>query len=78
MFVFIGMVPNTGFLKGSLELDPGGFVVADPGTLATSLPGVYAAGDLRAGSAKQITSAVGEGTVASFMVQQWLERRRAE
>jgi thioredoxin reductase (NADPH) len=78
VFVFIGLVPNSEFLKGTLELDEDGFVVADPGTLATTLPGVFAAGDLRAGSAKQIASAVGEGTVASFMVQQWLETRRAE
>jgi len=78
VFVFIGLVPNTEFLKGSLELDESGFVVADPHNLATTLPGVFAAGDMRAGSAKQITSAVGEGTVASFMVQQWLEKRRTE
>ncbi|HSH69223.1 MAG TPA: FAD-dependent oxidoreductase [Deferrisomatales bacterium] len=78
VFVFIGLVPNTEFLKGTLDLDETGFVVADPSNLATTLPGVFAAGDLRAGSAKQITSAVGEGTVASFMVKQWLETRRAE
>ncbi len=78
VFVFIGLVPNSEFLKGTLELDETGFVVADPSNLATTLPGVFAAGDLRAGSAKQIASAVGEGTVASFMVQQWLEKRRSE
>ena len=75
VFVFIGMEPNTQFLKGSLELDEAGFVSADPQNLSTSLPGVFAAGDLRSGSANQITSAVGEGTVAAFMVQQYLEKR---
>ena len=78
VFVFIGLVPNSEFLKGTLELDETGFVVADPANLATTLPGVFAAGDLRSDSAKQIASAVGEGTVASFMVQQWLEKRRSD
>jgi len=59
-------------------LDEAGFVVTDPVTLATSLPGAFAAGDLRAGSAKQITAAVGEGTVAAFMVQQWMEQRHRQ
>ncbi|MDW7709412.1 MAG: FAD-dependent oxidoreductase [Deferrisomatales bacterium] len=72
VFVFIGLVPNSRFLAGALDLDETGFVRTDPVTLATSLPRVYAAGDVRAGSAKQITAAVGEGTVASFMVQAWL------
>ncbi len=69
VFVFIGMEPNTGFLRGILDLDEQGFVRADPGTLETSMPGVLAAGDVRAGSPKQIAAAVGEGTVASFMVR---------
>lgn len=75
VFLFIGLVPNTAFLQGSVELDTQGFVRTDPATLATSVPGVYAAGDVRSGSAKQITAAVGEGTVASFMVQAWLEAK---
>ncbi|MBI5444830.1 MAG: FAD-dependent oxidoreductase [Deltaproteobacteria bacterium] len=75
VFVFIGLLPNTDFLKRTIELDESGFAVADPTTLASSLPGVYVAGDVRSGSSKQITAAVGEGTVASFMVQQWLEAR---
>ncbi|MEW6487345.1 MAG: FAD-dependent oxidoreductase [Thermodesulfobacteriota bacterium] len=75
VFVFIGLVPNSGFLSGAVELDGQGFVRTDPATLATSVPGVYAAGDVRSGSAKQITAAVGEGTVASFMVQAWLDAK---
>ncbi len=77
VFVFIGMEPNAGFLAGVLDLDPQGFVEADPATLQTSVPGVFAAGDVRAGSARQITAAVGEGTVAAFMVQRWVERHRS-
>lgn len=78
VFVFIGLEPNTGFLAGTVELDPSGFVVGDPRTLETSIPGVFAAGDVRGGSSKQITAAVGEGTVAAFMVKQWLETRRVD
>ncbi len=78
VFVFIGLEPNSAFLRGTADLDEAGFVRTDPNTLATSVPGLFAAGDLRAGSAKQITAAVGEGTVAAFMVQAWLERRRRE
>lgn len=76
VFVFIGLVPNTGFLQGFLSLDDAGFVVADPRTLETSVVGAFAAGDVRAGSSKQITAAVGEGTVAAFMVQRRLEHQR--
>lgn len=79
LFVFIGLAPNTGFLQGFLELDAQGFVVTDPKTLAASVPGVFAAGDARSGSSKQITTAVGEGTIAAFMVQKWLaDRNRCE
>ncbi len=77
VFVFIGLVPNSGFLRSTVELDDGGFVLSPSGTLATSVPGIFAAGDVRSGSAKQLTSAVGEGTVASFLAQNWLDRRRS-
>ncbi|MBI5444905.1 MAG: FAD-dependent oxidoreductase [Deltaproteobacteria bacterium] len=79
LFVFIGLAPNTAFLPGFLGLDAQGFVVTDLQTLATSVPGIFAAGDVRSGSSKQITAAVGEGTVAAFMVQKWLaDRNRCE
>jgi thioredoxin reductase (NADPH) len=64
------------FLRGFAELDPQGFVVADPETLGTSVPGLFAAGDVRSGSSKQIAAAVGEGTVASFMVRKCLVKKR--
>jgi len=57
--VFIGLDPNTGFLNGALDVDRRGLLVTDD-TFATSLPGVYAAGDVRAGSTKQLGAAVGE------------------
>ena len=74
VFVYIGLSPNTAFLKGAVELDQYGFVVTQP-NLETSLPGVFAAGDCRMGSTKQVASAVGEGATAALMVREYLERR---
>ncbi len=73
-FVFVGLDPNSGFLSGSIDLDPGGFVTTDA-TFQTSLEGVFAAGDVRAGSTKQIASAAGEGVAALLSVRHWLEAR---
>ena len=75
VFVFIGLDPNTAFLKGSVDLDQEGFVVTDSG-LSTSVPGVFAAGDVRAGSTKQLASAVGEGAAAALSIRAYLESVR--
>jgi thioredoxin reductase (NADPH) len=71
-FVFIGLSPNTAFLKGKVDLDQWGFVATDA-TLQTSLSGVFAAGDLRAGSTKQLASAIGEGAAVLIQVRQYLQ-----
>lgn len=73
VFVFIGLDPNTQFLKGTVDLDQWGFVVTDE-TLQTSMPGVYAAGDVRAGSTKQLAAATGEGVTALLMVRHRLQK----
>jgi thioredoxin reductase (NADPH) len=72
IFVFVGLQPNTGFLHGSITLTEAGFIPTLP-TLQTSLPGVFAAGDARAGSTKQLVSAAGEGATAALMIRQYLE-----
>lgn len=72
-FIFIGLDPYTDFVKGSVELDKWGFIETDK-ALETNLPGVFAAGDNRSGSTKQVSSAVGEGTTAALMIRQYLER----
>ena len=74
VFVFIGLLPNTDFLKGVLELDRYGFIVTKP-NLETSVDGLFAAGDVRVGSTKQVASAVGEGATAALMVREYLERQ---
>ncbi len=71
-FVFIGLDPNTGFVKGSVDLDGRGQIVTDMG-LQTSMPGVFAAGDVRSGSTKQLASAVGEGAAAAIGIRRYLE-----
>lgn len=71
-FVFIGLSPNTGFLNGTLALDDRGFVVTSE-TLQTSMQGVFAAGDCRRGSTKQIASAAGEGATAALSIRHYLD-----
>ena len=63
LFLMIGAVPRTAWLHDvGVELDSRGFVVTR-GTFATSVDGVFAVGDVRAGSVKRVASAVGEGSV---------------
>jgi thioredoxin reductase (NADPH) len=71
-FVFIGLRPNTDFLGDALRRDPGGFLVTSP-TMETSMTGVFAAGDVRSGSTKQLGSAVGDGIAALLMTRRHLE-----
>jgi thioredoxin reductase (NADPH) len=71
VFIFIGMVPNTGFLKGFVELTEHGFIKCDCAYLRTSVPGVFVAGDCRIGAAMQLATAVGDGVVAAMMLKQY-------
>ncbi|HWB36804.1 MAG TPA: FAD-dependent oxidoreductase, partial [Rugosimonospora sp.] len=73
-FVFIGLTPNTGWLGDTVARDTWGFVVTDD-TFATSLPGVYCAGDVRAGATKQLGSAVGDGIAALLAIRGYLQRQ---
>ncbi len=73
IFVFIGLQPNTGFLKNSpVKLDSIGMIETTP-DLRTNVPGIFAAGDVRSGANMQIASATGEGATAAMMVRQYLE-----
>jgi len=73
VFVFIGLSPNSDLVKGKVELDKFGFAVTDH-RLMTSLPGLFAAGDVRAGSTKQAASAVGEGATAALAIREYLKK----
>ena len=74
-FVFIGLKPNSAFLGEDVTHDAGGFLVTSP-TMETSMSGVFAAGDVRSGSTKQLGSAVGDGIAALLMTRRYLEVHR--
>lgn len=73
VFIFVGLKPNTEFLKDSaINLDKIGFITSDD-KLQTSMQGVYVAGDVRQGATMQIASAVGEGATAALRIREYLE-----
>lgn len=73
-FIFIGLDPNTEWLRGTVDLDEAGFVVTDR-MMQTSLPGVFAAGDVRANSTRQLAAAVGEGAAVALQIRAHLEEQ---
>ena len=78
VFVFVGLMPNTGFLKDSkIELDEIGLIKTNE-ELETSMPGVYAAGDVRSGATMQIASATGEGATAALRIREYLNEHERQ
>ena len=73
VFIFIGMAPNNELVSDLVEFDERGFVVTST-ELMTSLPGLFAAGDVRSGSTKQAAAAAGEGATAALMIREYLKR----
>ena len=73
VFIFIGLDPNTGFLGDLVELDKNGFVKTNP-DMRTSVQGIFACGDVRAGSFRQIIVACGEGALAAHTMGRYLMR----
>lgn len=71
LFISIGRAPATEIFRGQLALDPGGYIVADE-TTRTSLPGVFAAGDVRTKAVRQIVTAAADGAVAAFYAEEYL------
>ena len=71
IFVSIGRKPNTALFEGKLELDMAGYIVADE-TTRTSIPGVYAVGDVRTKALRQVVTAVGDGAVAVHFAEEYL------
>lgn len=76
-FVFVGFRPNTGLIKEHFEHDASGYVVTDD-RMMTSIPGLFAAGDLRVQLTRQVTTAVGDATTAAIAVEKYLTQRRSK
>ena len=73
VFVFVGYVPATDLVRGVVELDDYGYVVTH-GYLETSVPGVYAAGDLRAKNLRQVVTATADGAIAAVELERYAKR----
>ena len=71
VFIFVGMDPNTGFLRGVLDMNDSGYIACDCTTLKTSMPGVFVAGDCRQRAAMQLATACGDGVVAAMMLREY-------
>ncbi len=74
VFIYVGLEPNTGFLKDLVALDGGGHVSVNQ-RMETEIPGLYAAGDLRQHSARQVVSSAGDGATAAFFAVQYLRKQ---
>jgi len=71
LFIFIGQTPNSGLLRGLADLDAGGHAIVDL-SMRTSVPGLFAAGDLRTNAARQLIAACGDGATAAIAAEHWL------
>jgi|Deesub1362A_J573_1020465.scaffolds.fasta_scaffold00358_29 thioredoxin reductase (NADPH) len=72
VFIYIGYRPNTDLFRGSLALDEDGYIITDD-WMATSVPGVFAAGDVRSKALKQIATAVGDGAISAVSAERYIE-----
>ncbi len=74
IFVYIGFIPNTGFVADKVEMDERGYIITND-VMETSVPGVYAAGDCRQKLLRQAVTAAGDGATAAFAAEKYLEGR---
>jgi len=71
VFISVGFKPNTGYLKGIIDMDNGGSIITNA-KMETSVSGVFAAGDIRSGSIRQLIAAAGDGAVAAISAEKYL------
>lgn len=76
VFIFIGHYPNSDLFKGQLEMDDVGYLITDEKKM-TSVPGVFAAGEIQDSVFRQIATSVGQGCAAAMMTERWLEAQEA-
>jgi len=77
VFIFVGFKPNAGLVEGHFEHDEGGYFITDE-RMMTSIPGLFAAGDVRSQLTRQITTAVGDATTAAVAVEKYLTALKAD
>ena len=75
VFGFIGTIPNSDIFKGSVEMDERGYIPTDA-DMHTNIPGVFAAGDIRVKSLRQVVTAAADGAIASMQVERWLAEQK--
>jgi thioredoxin reductase (NADPH) len=73
VFIYVGYNPNIGFLKGLVKLDEDNYIITDE-EMSTSVQGIFAAGDVREKSLKQITTAVGDGAIAAVSAEKYISQ----
>ncbi|HEY9060354.1 MAG TPA: thioredoxin-disulfide reductase [Pseudobacteroides sp.] len=76
IFVYIGMEPNVSLFKGILNISEYGYIITD-NNMSTNVPGVFAAGDIRDKEIRQISTAVGDGTIAGIMAERFIGNKLA-
>ena len=76
-FVFVGFKPNSGLIQGHFKHDAAGYIITDD-RMMTSIPGLFAAGDLRVQLTRQVTTAVGDATTAAIAVEKYLTELRSQ
>lgn len=72
VFVYVGILPNNDLFESRLNLDSQGFIITNE-EMHTNIPGVYAAGDIRQKILRQVVTATGDGAVAAFMAEKWIQ-----
>ncbi len=73
VFIFVGMIPNTEWLRGTVEMNEAGYIACDCTTLKTSVPGVFVAGDCRQRAAMQLTTACADGVLAAMEIKEYFK-----
>lgn len=74
VFIFIGHYPNSGLFEGQVEMDAAGYLLTDK-KMMTSVPGVFAAGEIQDPVFRQVATSVGQGCAAAMMAERWLEEQ---